>query len=276
MSAMTDKHIEFVGSIPEIYDEYLGPLLFEYYAADLAGRVTVPPGGRVLEMACGTGIATERLRAALPEDVEIAATDLNEAMLDFARNKRGDLAKVHYQVANAQDLPFEDASFDAVVCQFGIMFFPDKAAAAREALRVLKPGGTYAFNVWDSLDRNPVVGVFQDCLNGFFDKDPPAFMSIPYGYHALDPMVALLRDAGFGAIEINIVPTVVERPSAHDVARGCVEGNPGIHEIQARATVPVAEIVEAVAAALREEFGDAPLRAPLQAIAITARKPEET
>ncbi len=272
---MADKHIEFVGSIPEIYDEYLGPLLFEYYAAELAGRVTVPPGGRVLELACGTGIATGHLRAALPADVEIVATDLNEAMLDFARKKRGDLAKVHYQVANAQDLPFEDASFDAVVCQFGIMFFPDKAAGAREALRVLKPGGTYAFNVWDSLDRNPVIKVAQDTISGFFDGDPPTFLLTPFGYHALDPIVALLRDAGFGALDVSVLPTVVERPSAQSVARGCVEGNPGIHEINARATAPAEVIVEAVAAALRENFGDAPLRTPLQAIVITARKPEE-
>ncbi len=271
---MTDTHIEFVGSIPETYDAHLGPLLFEHYAADLAGRVTVPPGGRVLELACGTGIATERLRAALPEDVEIVATDLNEAMLDFARSKRGGLANVHYQVADALDLPFEDASFDAVTCQFGVMFFPDKAAGAREAARVLKPGGTYTFNVWDSLDRNPVIKVAQDTITGFFDDDPPAFLSIPFGYHALDPIVALLRGAGFGAIDISVVPTIVERPSARDVALGAVEGNPGIHEINARATAPAEQIVDAVAAALHENFGDAPLRAPMQAIVMTAIKPE--
>ena len=272
---MAETHNEFVGSIPEIYDEHLGPLLFEHYAADLAGRLTVPPGGRVLEIACGTGIATERLRAALPEDVEIVATDLNEAMLDFARNKRGDLANLRYQVADALDLPFEDASFDAVICQFGIMFFPDKAAGAREAARVLKPGGTYAFNVWDSLDRNPVFKVAQDTLSRYFDGDPPAFLLIPFGYHALDPIKALLQGAGFGSPDINVVPTVVERPSARDVARGAVEGNPGIHDIHARATAPAEEIVEAVAAALRENFGDAPLRTPLQAIVLTARKPED-
>jgi ubiquinone/menaquinone biosynthesis C-methylase UbiE len=154
---MTGAHSEFVGSIPEIYDEHLGPLLFEHYAADLAARVTVPVGSRVLELACGTGIATDRLRAALPDEVAIVATDLNEAMLDLARNKRGNLANVQYQVVDALDLPFEDGSFDAVVCQFGVMFFPDKAACAREAARALKPGGAYTFNVWDSLDRNPAI-----------------------------------------------------------------------------------------------------------------------
>lgn len=271
---MAEAHSEFVGSIPEIYDEHLGPLLFEHYATDLAGRVTVPAGGRVLELACGTGIATERLRAALPADVEIVATDLNEAMLDLARDKRGGLANVRYQAADALDLPFEDDSFDAVVCQFGVMFFPDKAAGACEAARVLKPGGSYAFNVWDSLERNPAFGIAQTTISGFFDGDPPAFLLTPFGYHALDPIKGLLRDAGFGATDFSIVPTVVERPSAHDVARGAVEGNPGIHDIHARATAPAEEIVAAVAAALRESFGDAPLRTPLQAIVVTARKPE--
>ncbi len=271
---MTGAHSEFVGSIPEIYDEHLGPLLFEHYATDLAARVTVPSGGRILELACGTGIATERLRAALPGGVEIVATDLNEAMLDLARSKRGNLANVIYQVADALDLPFEDGSFDAVVCQFGVMFFPDKAAGARAAARVLKPGGAYIFNVWDSLDRNPAVKVAQETISGFFDGDPPAFLLTPYGYHALDPIKALLEDAGFGTIDISIVPTVVERPSARGVALGCVEGNPGIHEIHARATAPVEQIVDAVAAALRENFGDAPLRAPMQAIVMTAIKPE--
>jgi ubiquinone/menaquinone biosynthesis C-methylase UbiE len=273
---MAEAHNEFVGSIPETYDEHLGPLLFEHYAADLAGRLTVPPGGRVLELACGTGIATERLRAALPEDVEIIATDLNEAMLDLARNKRGELAKVRYQVADALDLPFDDGSFDAVICQFGVMFFPDKAAGVREAARVLKPGGAYVFNVWDSLERNPAFKIAQDTISGFFDGDPPTFLLTPFGYHALDPIKALLQDGGFGAADFSIVPTVAERPSARDVARGAVEGNPGIHEIHARATAPAEEIVAAVAAALRENFGDAPLRTPLQAIVVTTRKPEDT
>ncbi len=272
---MTGAHSEFVGSIPEIYDEHLGPLLFEHYAADLAARVTVPAGGRVLELACGTGIATERLRAALPDDVAIVATDLNEAMLDLARNKRGNLANVHYQVADALDLPFEDGSFDAVVCQFGVMFFPDKAAGAREAARVLKPGGAYTFNVWDSLDRNPAIRIAQDTISGFFDGNSTAFLLTPFGYHALDPIKALLEEAGFGAIDISVVPTVVERPSARSVALGCVEGNPGIHEIHARATAPAEQIVDAVTAALRENFGDAPLRTPLQAIVRTASKPEQ-
>lgn len=271
---MAAKHTQFDDSIAELYDTYLGPLLFHHYATDLAGRIDVAAGGRVLETACGTGIATERLRAVLADDVEIVATDLNDAMLSIAGAKRGDLANVTFQQADALSLPFEDENFDAVVCQFGIMFFPDKDAGARETLRLLKPGGVFAFNVWGSLETNPVPRISQEIISGFFTDDPPSFLDIPFGYYRTDPIKTLLRDAGFDTIEIEVVDTVVERPSAHDVAFGIVTCNPGIHEIDERATADRETIVEAVADALSNALGDAPLRAPMQAIAITAHKPK--
>jgi SAM-dependent methyltransferase len=270
---MSDTHTEFVGSIPETYDAHLGPFFFEHYGADLARRVSVPPDGRVLELACGTGISTEYLRAALPDSVEIVATDLNEPMLDHARQRRGGLANVSFGYADALDLPHEDAAFDAVVCQFGIMFFPDKAAAAAEVWRVLKPGGQFAFNTWDSLERNPAVLSAQRAIARFFASDPPAFLQIPFGYYELEAIEALLRDGGFNDLDTDVVPHEAERPSAHHVATGLVEGNPTIHEIQERATAPAGEIVDAVAEALAAEFGDNPMRTPLSAIVVTARRP---
>lgn len=270
---MNEKHTEFVGSIPETYDAHLGPFFFEHYGADLARRVSVPANGRVLELACGTGISTEYLRAALPGGVEIVATDLNEAMLDHARAKRGGLAKVSFGQADALDLPHEDASFDAVVCQFGIMFFPDKAAAVAEVLRVLKPGGQFVFNTWDSAERNPAVLTAQRVIARFFESDPPTFLQLPFGYYDLDAIAALLHDGGFDGLDAKVVPHVAERPSAHHVAVGLVEGNPTIHEIQERATAPAGEIVDAVAEALAAEFGDAPMRTPLRALVVTAHRP---
>ena len=269
---MTEKHTEFIGSIPETYDTHLGPLFFEYYAADLARRIDVPARGRVLETACGTGIATEFLRAALPENVEIVATDLNEPMLDFARARRGDLPNVRFQQADALDLPFEDNAFDAVICQFGLMFLPDKPAGVRQAARVLKPGGRFVFNVWDSLEWNPVAQVAQETIGGYFDTDPPTFLLIPFGFHELDPIKTMLLEAGLTDIEISIVPTVIERPSARHTAVGFVEGNPGVHEILDRATAPPEAIIDAVAEAFRDAFGDAPLRTPLQAIVVSASR----
>ena len=266
-------HAQFVGSIPEKYDAHLGPLLFEYYAADLANRVAVADGGRVLETACGTGISTRALRAALPGGVEIVATDLNEAMLEFAGAKNGDLDNVRFQQADAADLPFEDSSFDALVCQFGLMFLPDKPAGMREALRVLKPGGLLAFNVWRSHAENPVVGIAHEAITSFFSEDPPTFLLLPFSYHDRGAIEALLGEAGFDEIELSEVATVAERPSARHAAIGFVEGSPIIHEIRERATVPVEEVVDAVAQALTQALGDAPLRTPLQAIVTTARRP---
>ena len=271
---MATTHTQFSGSIPEIYDTHLGPLFFEFYGADLARRLDVAAGGRVLEIACGTGISTGHLRAALADRVEIVATDLNQAMLDFAGAKRGGLANVSFRRADALDLPFEDASFDAVTCQFGVMFFPDKATGVAEALRVLKPGGMLAFNVWDSFDENPIARVAHETIATFFSENPPSFMLLPFSYHQRDTIVALVSGAGFDGVDIDVVGTVVERPSARDLATGFVEGNPGIHEINERATAGPEEIADAVAEAFRAAFGDAPLRAPMQAIVVTARKPK--
>jgi ubiquinone/menaquinone biosynthesis C-methylase UbiE len=269
---MTSKHAQFVGSIPEIYEEHLGPLLFRHYARDLARRVDGRSSRRVLETACGTGISTEYLREALPDDGEIVATDLSEPMLEFARSRRTNLPNVRFEIADACSLPFPDGSFDAVVCQFGVMFFPDKERAMVEARRVLRAGGQLIFNVWDSLSRNPVPRIAHQTIAGFFDGEAPTFLLTPFGYHETDPIVDLLDRVGFESIDVEKVPTVVERPSARSLAIGLVEGNPGIIEIRERASAGSDEIVEAVAQAIREELGDDPVRCPLEAIVVSARR----
>src|SRR5688500_16765869 len=144
----------FAGSIPEGYDRYLRPLLFEPYALDLAGRVPITPGMKVLELACGTGIVTRALLGVLPGDATIVATDVSGHMLGVAQQKISPDPRLAWQPADATTLPFDTGSFHAVICQFGLMFFPDKLRALREARRVLRPAGTLIFNVWDSLERN--------------------------------------------------------------------------------------------------------------------------
>lgn len=268
-----NDHARFDGSIPALYDANLGPLYFEFYAADLANRVKVPAAGRVLEVACGTGIATQALREALPAAVEIVASDLNDDMLDFAKRKRGHLPAVRFQQANAEALPFDGSSFDALVCQFGLMFFPDKPRALAEALRILRPGGQLAFSVWDSWDYNPIARVTHETIARFFEKDPPTFFETPFGFHALDPIRALVLGAGFTDLSMHIVSTMAERPSAAEVALGLVEGSPVIHEIATRATARTDQIEAAVTEAFAAAFGDRPFRTPLQAIVVTARKP---
>jgi ubiquinone/menaquinone biosynthesis C-methylase UbiE len=270
---MSDDHIRFEGSIPEFYDRHLGPLLFEPYAIDLARRVARSRPARVLELASGTGIVTRRLREALPAESTIVATDLNQAMLDVAREKLVGKAGIEFRQADAMALPFEDAAFDALVCQFGIMFFPDKLVAGREALRVLRPGGLYAFNVWDTFDYNPWARITDETIASFFPSDPPTFYKVPFSYAALDPIKALLIEAGFVDIDISVVAIGTQAPSARHAATGLVYGNPSLLEIRGRGGIDPDEVVDKLEHALAAAFGDEPMKIPLQAMAITARAP---
>ncbi len=194
---MADRDTAFVGSIPENYDRYLGPLLFHDYADAMAARLDVRPGVCVLETACGTGIVTERLVARLAGHGTLVASDLNEPMLAYAGAKLRGARRLEWQVADGTKLPFDDRSFDTVVCQFGLMFFPDKAAGVREAFRVLEPGGRFLVSVWDRLEDNPVPRITHETIATFFPSDPPQFYTIPFSLH--DPAVVsrLLEGAGF-------------------------------------------------------------------------------
>jgi len=268
-------HDQFVGSIPAVYDEHLGPLLFHFSAADLAQRVcmALPEARRVLEIACGTGISTQYLSESLDPETEIVATDLNDAMWAYAREKRGGLRNVTFEQADAQHLPFKDASFDAAICQFGIMFVPDKALAMAEMARVVRPGGLVAFNVWDSLETNRVAAIAHETIASFFADDPPDFLTVPFSFFEVDPICGLIDGAGLRHPDVQIVSGTIECPDARSVARGLVEGNPGILQIQERGTANSEDIITAVAEALEDAFGPAPLQIPLQEIVFLARRP---
>lgn len=271
---MADGNVAFVGDIPGNYDRYLGPILFHQFADDLAGRLHVTPGMRVLETACGTGIVTRRLLDRLRGQGSIVATDLNGAMLEHGRaHIQGDPARIAWQTADATKLPFPDGSFDAVVCQFGLMFFPDKAAGLREAFRVLKPGGHYLFSVWDTLALNPAPRIAHEIAGEFFPADPPAFYLVPYSLHDPEPTRALLAGAGFDRIEVTRLEKTGASPSAADAATGLIEGNPILGAIMERRPEALADIKRATAAAVARELGDPPARIPLHAIVFSARRP---
>lgn len=265
---MASEHAGFVGSIPELYDRHLGPLFFQPYARDLASRVRA--GGRLLELACGTGMLTRELVSALPQTVTIDATDLNDAMLAAART-RVVAPNVRWQTADAMALPFDDGVFDAAVCQFGVMFFPDKVDAARQVRRVLKPGGSYWFNVWGTLADNPLGRVAHDTIAAFFDSDPPAFYQTPFGYNDHDRIAGDLRAAGFTSVHIDVVDKEAQASSAEHAAVGLVQGNPVIGPIKERAHATPDAVTSAVAAAAAREFGTAPLRAPMRVLVVHAR-----
>jgi ubiquinone/menaquinone biosynthesis C-methylase UbiE len=260
----------FAGSIPALYDRYLGPLIFEPYALDLAERIARLAPQRLLETAAGTGIATRALARALPQTTDIVATDLNQAMVDFAtaQTKAGN---VDWRQADALALPYDDGAFDVAACQFGVMFFPDKRAGFREALRVLKPGGRFVFNVWDRIEHNEVSHIVTEAIAALFPDDPPRFLArTPHGHHD----VAVLRDAlaaaGFTRVEVDTVEKRSRAPSHRDPAIGFCQGTPLRNEIEARDPARLMEATEAAAKAIAARLGPGPIDAKIQAHVITA------
>jgi SAM-dependent methyltransferase len=260
----------FSGSVPQFYDRYLGPWLFEPYAADLVARVPEQDGLHVLELACGTGIVTRRLRTALPASATLVATDLNEAMIDYARAAVPD-PNIVWQQADAQALPFEDGSFDAVVCQFGFMFLPDKVQGFREARRVLRPGGVLLGNVWHSRDENTWARAAHSALAELFPSDPPRFLETPYGYFDPERIQADMAEAGWDGVQLDAMRLESLADSALDVATGIVKGSPLSYELAERGRDPETVVGE-LARQLASVGGDRPFRAELAATVITAAR----
>ena len=262
----------FVGSMPALYDRHLGPFIFEPYAQDLAERVVRFAPQRLLETAAGTGIVTRALARALPATVAITATDLNQAMVDYAAAQTH-AGNVTWRQADALALPFADGTFDAVVCQFGVMFFPDKGAGFREALRVLKPGGRFLFNVWDRIEDNEISRVLTDAVAALFPIDPPRFLArTPHGYHDVAVIRDQLGQAGFAGVEIETVEKRGRAPSPRDPAIGFCQGSPLRSEIEARDAGRLEEATEAAARAIAARFGPGPIEGKIQAHVITATR----
>jgi ubiquinone/menaquinone biosynthesis C-methylase UbiE len=261
----------FSGNIAQLYQSHLVPLIFQPYADDMARRVAALSPSRVLEIACGTGVVTRALDNALAGDVTIVATDLNAAMIEQARSE-GTRRAVDWRTADAMSLPFPDASFDCVVCQFGVMFFPDKAHAFAEARRVLSPGGTLLFNVWDRIEENDFAYVILQSLAELFPADPPRFMArTPHGYHD----VSVIRcDIAAGGLDEPDIVTIAARSvarTAHDVAVAYCQGTPWRGEIEARGSLE--EATAASARSIESHFGTGPVDGKIQAHVVAARRP---
>lgn len=264
MGSNSDK--VFTGSIPKLYDTYLVPLIFEPYAADLADRLSSRSLSRVLEIAAGTGAVTRALASMLHESVSIVATDLNQAMLDQA-TAVGTKRPVEWRRADAMQLPFGAGTFDAVVCQFGVMFFPEKSKAFSEARRVLRPGGVFLFNAWDRITENEFADTVTTALESLFPKDPPRFLArTPHGYHDRRAIARDLADAGFVASpRIDTVAARSRATSPRIPAVAYCQGTPLTNEIEARDASRLGEATDIAAEAIAQRFGRGGVDGKIQA-----------
>jgi SAM-dependent methyltransferase len=268
MSSASDK--VFTGSIPKLYDTYLVPLIFEPYAGDLADRLSSRSLSRVLEIAAGTGVVTRALASMLHESVSIVATDLNQAMLDHA-SAVGTKRPVEWRQADAMQLPFGDGTFDAVVCQFGVMFFPEKTKAFSEARRVLKRGGVFLFNVWDRITENEFADTVTTALESFFPEDPPRFLArTPHGYHDQRTIARDLANAGFVASpRIDTVAARSRATSPRVPAIAYCQGTPLRNEIESRDASRLSEATDIAAEAIAKRFGRGGVDGKIQAHIVT-------
>ena len=271
MTSDVDK--VFAGSIPRLYEQYLVPLIFAPYADDLAARVAARTPSRVLEVAAGTGVVARALAEKLPESTAIVATDLNPGMLEAAAQV-GTARPVQWRRADAMQLPFADGEFDVVVCQFGVMFFPERRHAFAEARRVLRPGGAFVFNTWDRIEDNEFADVVTDALATLFPADPPRFMArTPHGYHDRATIERDLRAGGFAAApRIDTLAKRSRAPTARHPAIAYCQGSPLRSEIEARDAARLGEATDVAAAAIERRFGAGPVDAKIQAHVVVAER----
>jgi ubiquinone/menaquinone biosynthesis C-methylase UbiE len=259
----------YEGDIPRNYENYLGPVLFEPYAADLAGRVDAAKAKSVLELACGTGILSRTLRRKLGTQTRLIATDISEAMISYSRS-RPNANDIEWKVMDAAKPDFPPASFDYVVSQFGVMLLPDKFAAFQQIRMLLVPGGKFIFNVWDSIEHNDLCNVASQVIKEQIPECTPDFLERPFAFHNREVIRVFLAAAGFDDVEISILMLECNAVSAASVALGLMNGTPIGEALKERDNVDTAAIVDEITFRLSDRFGAAPCTATMRAIVCEA------
>jgi ubiquinone/menaquinone biosynthesis C-methylase UbiE len=268
---MSESDKVFAGSIPQFYDTLMVPLIFQAYADNTAALVAAWSPGAVLETAVGSGVVTRALAPKLRADARYVVSDLNQPMLDYAAARQGADARIEWRQADALDLPFGDASFDVVCCQFGAMFFPNRVTGYAQARRVLKPGGRFVFAVWDRIEDNAFADDITNAVAELFPQEPPRFLArTPHGYHDIALIRDELRQAGFTDIVIETREEVSRAASARDVATAYCHGTPLRNEIEARDAGALQLATDRAEQAIMRRHGAGPVAGKIQAHVIVA------
>lgn len=266
---MRESDAIFTGSIPELYDRHMAPIFMEPYANYLAARFSDTTHGTLLELAAGTGVFSRALDRALPPSVSLVATDLSQSMLDYASARSN--GRIIWRHADAQNLPFPDSSFDGVLCQLGVMFFPDKVAAYRQARRVLRPDARFQFLVWDRLEVNELSLAISEAIGAALPDGRAQFLArVPFAYFDPTQIQSDLRAAGFSSVEIETIILPSCAPSPLDVATAICQGTPLRNELESHSPTLCHELTRAVAAHLASRFGPGPIRTQMQALLVSA------
>ncbi len=270
MSADVKTNVSFGGSITKMYDEVLGPVYFEPYAIDTAGRVASLKPVTILETCCGTGRVTVNLKKKIPA-ARITGLDINPDMLSIAKEKLKE-SNIEFLLGDATELPFPDNAFDCVVTQFGMMFFRDKVKGVAEAFRVLKPGGTFIFNVWGKLEANRMSATGREIVTAYFNNNPPDMYFAPYEMHNIDDVVAIVKSGGFSDVQHEVLTKECIAVSADVMSAGLIEGNSIGNTIRENDPAAIELLKAKVFKTLVERFGDHPCKTTMQAIVYTATK----
>jgi ubiquinone/menaquinone biosynthesis C-methylase UbiE len=268
---MSEADKVFAGSVPENYDRYMVPLIFEPYAADIARRAASFSPRTVLEIAAGSGVVTRALAPKLSPGASYVVTDLNLPMLDYAASRQPADDRIKWRQADALALPFENAAFDVVCCQFGAMFFPNRPLGYREARRVLKPGGHFLFSVWDRIEENVFADDVTNALAKIFPHDPPRFLArTPHGYHDTSLIRSELENAGFSCVVIETRAEQSRAPSPRIPAVAYCQGTPLRNEIEARDVGKLEAATDCAESAIADKHGRGEIAAKIQALVIVA------
>ena len=268
---MAESDKVFAGAIPKFYDTLMVPLIFEAFATDMAELASAASPGSVLETAAGSGVVTRALAPKLSAEARYIVTDLNQPMLDYAASAQGFDSRIEWRQADALALPFDDASFDVVCCQFGAMFFPNRVAGYAEARRVLKASGRFVFNVWDRIEENAFADDVTNAVATVFPHDPPRFLArTPHGYHDVALIREELKRAGFTDIAINTHEKLSRAPSARDAATAYCQGTPLRNEIEARDASLLQLATDRATEAITSRHGAGPVVGKIQAHVIVA------